>query len=90
MPIPKVIIDQIKQIIPPLNGTLHKGQSGASSSTLVSLRDPRLRRQGGRPGRGSRVRRPHSHDPSFTHDIVTLAHPFLQPCPRFAWYDRLY
>ncbi|KAH0836732.1 Ribokinase-like protein [Lanmaoa asiatica] len=28
MPIPKVIIDQIKQIIPPLNGTLHKGQSG--------------------------------------------------------------
>ncbi|KAF8448915.1 Ribokinase-like protein [Boletus edulis BED1] len=28
MPVSKVIIDQIKQIIPPLNGTLHKGQSG--------------------------------------------------------------
>ncbi|KIJ65544.1 hypothetical protein HYDPIDRAFT_110647 [Hydnomerulius pinastri MD-312] len=28
MPVPKAIIDQIKQIIPPLNGTLHKGQSG--------------------------------------------------------------
>ena len=35
MPISKVIIEQIKQIIPPLNGTLHKGQSGASSSSSV-------------------------------------------------------
>ena len=28
MPVPKSIIDQFKQIIPPLDGTLHKGQSG--------------------------------------------------------------
>ena len=35
MPISKVIIEQIKQIIPPLNGTLHKGQSGASSSSSL-------------------------------------------------------
>ncbi|KAI0339579.1 Ribokinase-like protein [Trametopsis cervina] len=28
MPVPKAILEQIKQIIPPLNGTLHKGQSG--------------------------------------------------------------
>ena len=28
MPVPKHIINQIKAIIPPLNGTLHKGQSG--------------------------------------------------------------
>ncbi|KAI6096991.1 Ribokinase-like protein [Pisolithus croceorrhizus] len=28
MPVPRNIIEQIKQIIPPLNGTLHKGQSG--------------------------------------------------------------
>ncbi|GBE89548.1 ATP-dependent (S)-NAD(P)H-hydrate dehydratase [Sparassis crispa] len=28
MPIPKKILEQIKQLIPPLNGTLHKGQSG--------------------------------------------------------------
>jgi len=28
MPIPKHIIEQLKQLIPPLNGTLHKGQSG--------------------------------------------------------------
>ncbi|KAG2136324.1 Ribokinase-like protein [Suillus cothurnatus] len=28
MPVPRSIIQQIKQIIPPLNGTLHKGQSG--------------------------------------------------------------
>ncbi|KAF9073246.1 Ribokinase-like protein [Rhodocollybia butyracea] len=28
MPIPKTLFEQIKQIIPPLNGTLHKGQSG--------------------------------------------------------------
>lgn len=28
MPVPRSVIQQIKQIIPPLNGTLHKGQSG--------------------------------------------------------------
>ncbi|KAJ3866854.1 H-hydrate dehydratase [Lentinula novae-zelandiae] len=28
MPIPRILLEQIKQIIPPLNGTLHKGQSG--------------------------------------------------------------
>ena len=28
MPVPKHIFSQIKAIIPPLNGTLHKGQSG--------------------------------------------------------------
>ena len=28
MPVPKHILEQIKQLIPPLNGTLHKGQSG--------------------------------------------------------------
>ncbi|KAL4072797.1 Ribokinase-like protein [Scleroderma yunnanense] len=28
MSVPRTIIEQIKQIIPPLNGTLHKGQSG--------------------------------------------------------------
>lgn len=28
MPVSRAIIDQIKQFIPPLNGTLHKGQSG--------------------------------------------------------------
>lgn len=28
MPVPKHIFNQIKAIIPPLNGTLHKGQSG--------------------------------------------------------------
>ncbi|KAI5995558.1 Ribokinase-like protein [Pisolithus albus] len=28
MPVPRNIIEQIKQIVPPLNGTLHKGQSG--------------------------------------------------------------
>ncbi|KAI6116826.1 Ribokinase-like protein [Pisolithus croceorrhizus] len=28
MPVPRNVIEQIKQIIPPLNGTLHKGQSG--------------------------------------------------------------
>jgi len=35
MPIPKPVEDQLRQIIPPLNGKLHKGQSGmlASNST---------------------------------------------------------
>jgi ATP-dependent NAD(P)H-hydrate dehydratase len=28
MPIPKALLEQLKQLIPPLNGTLHKGQSG--------------------------------------------------------------
>ncbi|KAH9951146.1 Ribokinase-like protein [Amylocystis lapponica] len=28
MPVPKHILDQVKQLIPPLNGSLHKGQSG--------------------------------------------------------------
>ncbi|KAI9433366.1 Ribokinase-like protein [Lactarius psammicola] len=28
MPVPKTIFEQIRQIIPPLDGTLHKGQSG--------------------------------------------------------------
>ncbi|KAE9396898.1 H-hydrate dehydratase [Gymnopus androsaceus JB14] len=28
MPVPRALFEQIKQIIPPLNGTLHKGQSG--------------------------------------------------------------
>ena len=28
MPVPRTILEQIKQLIPPLNGTLHKGQSG--------------------------------------------------------------
>ncbi|OAX39613.1 Ribokinase-like protein [Rhizopogon vinicolor AM-OR11-026] len=28
MPVPRTVIEQIKQIIPPLNGSLHKGQSG--------------------------------------------------------------
>ncbi|KAG6336025.1 hypothetical protein ID866_3060 [Astraeus odoratus] len=28
MPVPRAIMEQIKLIIPPLNGTLHKGQSG--------------------------------------------------------------
>ena len=32
MPVPRTIIEQIKQIIPPLNGTLHKGQSGGFGS----------------------------------------------------------
>jgi hypothetical protein len=31
MSVPKVIQDQIRQIIPPLNGKLHKGQSGTST-----------------------------------------------------------
>jgi hypothetical protein len=31
MSVPKAIQDQIRQIIPPLNGTLHKGQSGTST-----------------------------------------------------------
>ncbi len=31
MPTPKAINDQIRQIIPPLNGKLHKGQSGMST-----------------------------------------------------------
>ncbi|KAH7915268.1 Ribokinase-like protein [Hygrophoropsis aurantiaca] len=28
MPVPRTIMEQLRQIIPPLNGTLHKGQSG--------------------------------------------------------------
>ncbi|KZP19361.1 Ribokinase-like protein [Athelia psychrophila] len=28
MPVPKAILEQLKQLIPPLNGSLHKGQSG--------------------------------------------------------------
>lgn len=28
MPVPKAVLEQIRQIIPPLNGSLHKGQSG--------------------------------------------------------------
>ena len=35
MPVPKAIFDQIKQIIPPLNGTLHKGQSGSWASNCI-------------------------------------------------------
>ena len=31
MSVPRVIQDQIRQIIPPLNGKLHKGQSGTST-----------------------------------------------------------
>lgn len=30
MPIPRHILEQLKALIPPLNGTLHKGQSGQS------------------------------------------------------------
>jgi hypothetical protein len=29
MPVPKAIFEQIAKLIPPLNGTLHKGQAGA-------------------------------------------------------------
>ncbi|KAG1907932.1 uncharacterized protein F5891DRAFT_220476 [Suillus fuscotomentosus] len=32
MPVPRSIIKQIKQIIPPLNGALHKGQSESACS----------------------------------------------------------
>lgn len=28
MKVPKVVIQEIRQLIPPLNGSLHKGQSG--------------------------------------------------------------
>lgn len=28
MPVPRHIIEQFKHLIPPLNGSLHKGQSG--------------------------------------------------------------
>ena len=28
MPVPRQLLNEIRQIIPPLNGTLHKGQSG--------------------------------------------------------------
>lgn len=28
MPVSKHILDQIKALIPPMNGSLHKGQSG--------------------------------------------------------------
>lgn len=31
MPVPRALMDQIRQIIPPLNGKLHKGQSGMSA-----------------------------------------------------------
>ena len=31
MSVPKAVLDQIRQIIPPLNGKLHKGQSGMSA-----------------------------------------------------------
>ena len=31
MPVPKPIIEQLRKLIPPLNGTLHKGQSGMRS-----------------------------------------------------------
>ena len=29
MPVPRALFEQIKQVIPPLTGVLHKGQSGA-------------------------------------------------------------
>ncbi|KAH9975938.1 Ribokinase-like protein [Lactifluus volemus] len=32
MPVPRAIFEQIRQVIPPLNGTLHKGQSGIHHS----------------------------------------------------------
>ena len=28
MPVPRQLLSEIRQIIPPLNGSLHKGQSG--------------------------------------------------------------
>src|SRR5271154_1205515 len=37
MPVPKSVFEQIKRFIPPLDGTLHKGQSGASPEMLPFL-----------------------------------------------------
>lgn len=34
MPVSHHIIEQLKQLIPPLNGTLHKGQSGILNHSL--------------------------------------------------------
>jgi hypothetical protein len=37
MPVPRHIIEQFKQLIPPLNGSLHKGQSGPSVTRSMAI-----------------------------------------------------
>jgi len=37
MPVPRHIIEQIKQLIPPLNGSLRKGQSGAQVGPSIAI-----------------------------------------------------
>lgn len=37
MPVPDSIFKQIKQLIPPLNGKLHKGQSGTVQAFILNL-----------------------------------------------------
>jgi hypothetical protein len=48
MPIPRNIFEQLKQLIPPLDGSLHKGQSGEplESITQNMIRMPRVGRVG--------------------------------------------
>ena len=48
MPVSKQIMEQIKLLIPPLNGTLHKGQSGKQRLSLA--RGAQLRGGAGRVG----------------------------------------
>jgi hypothetical protein len=36
MPVPRQLLDTIKRLIPPLDGSLHKGQSGIYTSIPLS------------------------------------------------------
>lgn len=38
MPVPDSIFKQIKQLIPPLNGKLHKGQSGKVQAFILNFK----------------------------------------------------
>ena len=54
MPVPRALMDQIRQIIPPLNGKLHKGQSGQACPP--STRFTPIPITCHRPGRSTRRR----------------------------------
>jgi hypothetical protein len=36
MPVPRAILEQIKKLIPPLDGSLHKGQSGMENPSFAT------------------------------------------------------
>ena len=88
MPVPRAIIDQIKLFIPPLNGTLRKGQSGTSFE-FVALKTLNFAGRVGVLGGALEFVLPQFTYGLLTNDTATLAPRSLRPCPHCAWCDLL-